>query len=1036
MRRITVVLLATLFTLLAIVMFSSCGRSSVKRLHVQTAQTPLDSTNMFVSPQPEVAWPAGLPVDAAQPWEKVNGAGRVVSSINLQSQFVPGVERFLEAGAVSDLGEASRMASGIPGSEGVSWSIYRVPMGAEQPGTIAADVNLRLTSASTESQYYIGVGDYSANTWHWHGPFSVSHVRFNVPSAAYTSALGNLMLAVVAYDGADFDLVGLGVNVRDNADTTPPPAPSAPVLTPVAGGVLAEWIPVVEADLAGYRVYANGKEAFGFIEGGTSTFIPASSDVAVTLSAVDVSGNESAQSGAANATPLTGTAPVVSLTAGAASGQRGDIIALNASGADSYDWDVNGDGNWDITGDTTGTAFANTTNMGIIRPALRAHAAGDGFWMGAVSLIIGGNSRPVASVTVDVASGIAPLSVNFSPYGEDDDGTIAEYMWDFDGDGIYDGFQPANPSPLPHTYLAPGLYNAKFRVTDNEGSWDVDTVAVQVLPAPGPGNVPPAADIQADVTSGNAPLTVSFNAGGSSDSDGNIVRYWWDFDGNGSYDQMTASASCSHIYGTAGIFSAKVMVEDNEGGTATDSVSITVNALPVAVLEATPPEGEKGLTVYLDASQSSDPDGSITDYEWDLDNDGAFNEAGVEADARGDSAVQVVYPNAGRYPIAVRASDDATPTGTNTASVTVVIHGWVIITVDSAGNVGQDTSLAVINGCPAISYTDTINSDLKYARATTSSGGSASDWTQIVTVDSAGVVGSWTSLALVDGCPAISYKDVFNQDLKYARAVTGTGGSASDWTQVMTVDNSIANVGDCTSLAVVNGCPAISYTDYDNGDLRYARAITSTGGNAADWTQKVNVDSAGNVGTFTSLEVVDGCPAISYSDGSNSHLKYARATTNTGGSALDWTQIVTVDSSGSSGGYTSLAVVDGCPAISYYDFINGLKYARAVTSTGGSASDWTQNVALTSPGSMSVSTSLSVIGGRPAISYFDWDNGDLRFAQATSSTGGSASDWTQDIAVDSDGFVGAATSVAEVDGCPAISYYDSTNTDLKYAILY
>ena len=65
----------------------------------------------------------------------------------------------------------------------------------------------------------------------------MSHVRFNVPPAAYTSGLGNLMLAVVAYDGADFDLVGLGVNARDDADTTAPPIPSAPTLTPVAGGV-------------------------------------------------------------------------------------------------------------------------------------------------------------------------------------------------------------------------------------------------------------------------------------------------------------------------------------------------------------------------------------------------------------------------------------------------------------------------------------------------------------------------------------------------------------------------------------------------------------------------------------------------------------------------------------------------------------------------------------------------------------------------------------------------------------------------------
>ncbi len=62
--------------------------------------------------QSSVEWPRSLPSNKAQPWETQDGAGRIVSSINLQDQFVPGVERFLEAGSVSDFGEASRMASG------------------------------------------------------------------------------------------------------------------------------------------------------------------------------------------------------------------------------------------------------------------------------------------------------------------------------------------------------------------------------------------------------------------------------------------------------------------------------------------------------------------------------------------------------------------------------------------------------------------------------------------------------------------------------------------------------------------------------------------------------------------------------------------------------------------------------------------------------------------------------------------------------------------------------------------------------------
>ena len=131
-------------------------------------------------------------------------------------------------------------------------------------------------------------------------------------------------------------------------------------------------------------------------------------------------------------------------------------------------------------------------------------------------------------------------------------------------------------------------------------------------------------------------------------------------------------------------------------------------------------------------------------------------------------------------------------------------------------------------------------------------------------------------------------------------------------------------MGFHTSLAVVDGCPAISYQQgADNYNLKYARATTSTGASASDWTQII-VESAGNTGFHTSLAVIDGCPAISYRYSSSNTLKFAQATTSTGGSGGDWSEVTTVDSS--CVGYTSLAEVDGRPAISYVAG-NSLKYA-------------------------------------------------------------------------------------------------------------
>src|SRR5262245_44209842 len=61
------------------------------------------------TPQRDSSCPQGLPVDGVQPWEVVDSVGRVVpaprsaSSLNEDSEFSAGIERFLEGGDVSDL---------------------------------------------------------------------------------------------------------------------------------------------------------------------------------------------------------------------------------------------------------------------------------------------------------------------------------------------------------------------------------------------------------------------------------------------------------------------------------------------------------------------------------------------------------------------------------------------------------------------------------------------------------------------------------------------------------------------------------------------------------------------------------------------------------------------------------------------------------------------------------------------------------------------------------------------------------------------
>lgn len=79
---------------------------------------------------------------------------------------------------------------------------------------------------------------------------------------------------------------------------------------------------------------------------------------------------------------------------------------------------------------------------------------------------------------------------------------------------------------------------------------------------------------------GFAPLTVNFDGSGSSDPDGTIVGYAWDYTDDGLYDQTGASPHASHPYATVGAYTCRLRVTDNEGRTGTTTATVAVLSIP------------------------------------------------------------------------------------------------------------------------------------------------------------------------------------------------------------------------------------------------------------------------------------------------------------------------------------------------------------------------------------------------------------------------------------------------------------------------
>lgn len=90
----------------------------------------------------------------------------------------------------------------------------------------------------------------------------------------------------------------------------------------------------------------------------------------------------------------------------------------------------------------------------------------------------GGNASPTVTLSANTTSGNAPLAVSFTANASDSDGTITQYEWDLDGDGVYEATN--TNSTNTYTYNSAGTYNASVRVTDNGSATAISAVTITV----------------------------------------------------------------------------------------------------------------------------------------------------------------------------------------------------------------------------------------------------------------------------------------------------------------------------------------------------------------------------------------------------------------------------------------------------------------------------------------------------------------------------------------------------------------------------
>lgn len=702
------------------------------------------------------------------------------------------------------------------------------------------------------------------------------------------------------------------------------------------------------------------------------------------------------------------------------------------------------------------------------------------------------NEPPVASLFADKYGGAPPLPVVFTAADSVDPtpgGSIVDYEWDFDGDGVFNSTPEeiaakGQATPSAYEYTASGIFHPAVKVTDNDGG--TGTASCEIIV-----NNPPVAklDTTPDPATGQYDLAVQFDASGSTDADGAIADYEWDFDGDGNYNEdadpvigaaesicrgdntpafVYAQAMIKYTTNSDGRITAAVRVTDNLGGQHIGTKLITLLGWPptadyTLTYDALNPDHDVDLNVSVDPSLS-------------FDDPAEPGNSGIVSYALnwGDGTQETFDNNSVRnhtyiYPVGMEANSLGLWQRTFTLTVTDVdgltstkseiidLHGWrrALVTEGQGGDVGLWSSMKMVDGQPAVCYYDKTNGRLMYMRSSATVPVADFDWSASVIVDDGfhdsdpGIkhdVGAFCSMTMTgaDHYPAIAYYDATSTSLCYLRALDPLGNIWPADPVILDTD-----VRGFISLAEINFNPAITYvTGATNGVVKFIRGSDPTG--IAAWNLPAEVDSTGGVNgyEYTSLCSVEALPAVLYRDVDNNDLLFIRAVDANG---TDWSNPAQFVQQNYVGIVQDckLTIVEGRPAVVYHNYIDDNRrnviYLQA-NDASGSTWDYATNAIVVGSGRYP-ELLQSEAGAVPWVSFYQYTAypvGRLVFAKIDPAYFLTDAYGRTQVGVESIKLADPVTDrglyssmlALDVSGtlCPAITYYDKTSGDLRYCI--
>jgi len=176
------------------------------------------------------------------------------------------------------------------------------------------------------------------------------------------------------------------------------------------------------------------------------------------------------------------------------------------------------------------------------------------------------NRAPIPKISIIPDPGSITTVLKLDAIESTDDGTIADYLWEFSDGGIRHGDQ------AKYQFSETGTHSIRLTVTDTRGGVSTAEREIEILES-----LPPSVSFTIDPPFGTQNTTYSFDASASHDPDGTIVKYQWDFGDGSSAKGVTAR----HKFAAAGDYEVTLTLTDDADFESTETRPFTVKLFDV-----------------------------------------------------------------------------------------------------------------------------------------------------------------------------------------------------------------------------------------------------------------------------------------------------------------------------------------------------------------------------------------------------------------------------------------------------------------------